>query len=224
MSTRDFNPSYIGSRPDIQRLIPPHAKQVLDVGCSNGTLGASIKASKGSIVYGIELSSEMARVASERIDKVFVGDASEIILHEKMYSLNVKFDVIIFADVLEHLTDPWSVLHGAVKYLECGGVIIASIPNVRHLDTIYNLLAKGHWPYRDRGIHDRTHLRFFTKKNVIELFTFAGLEIEQLHTHYRIVERPHRMNRIAKFLAIPALRGFLAFQYLVRARQKNFRS
>ena len=71
---------------------------------------------------------------------------------------------------------------------------------------------------RDRGIHDRTHLRFFTRRNVVELFRSAGLEIESVDAKYRLVERPHRINRFAKYFALPGLRGFLAFQYLVTAR------
>jgi predicted TPR repeat methyltransferase len=78
MNRTDFNPSYVGQRRDIERLIPPNAKNVLDVGCSTGTLGAAIKAKTGARVFGIELSEGMAHEALSRIDKVFVGDAAEI--------------------------------------------------------------------------------------------------------------------------------------------------
>ena len=64
----------------------------------------------------------------------------------------------------------WAVLRAAVRYLEPEGVVIASIPNVGHLDTICNLVFRGLWPYRERGIHDRTHLRFFARGNIDELF------------------------------------------------------
>ncbi|MCK4948010.1 MAG: class I SAM-dependent methyltransferase [Candidatus Aureabacteria bacterium] len=217
MDIRDLNPSYIGQRPDIERLVSPNAKTILDIGCSTGTLGAAIKARTGARVFGIELSQEMAHVASDRLDKVFVGDAAEIILQGKMQDF--RFDTIIFADILEHLIDPWSVLRGAARYLENDGTIIASIPNVRHLDTIFNLVFKGNWPYRERGIHDQTHLRFFTKRNIMELFDSADLSIDTIKTNYRFIERGHRLNRFAKFLAIPGMRNFLAFQYLIRAQR-----
>jgi len=216
MNERDFNPSYIRQRSDIEKLVSPNTRSVLDVGCSTGTLGAAIKARTGAQVFGIELSQEMAQLASAHLDKVFVGDAAEIILQGKMRDL--KFDTIIFADVLEHLAVPWAVLKGVIEYLEPRGIIIASIPNVRHIDTIYSLVGKGCWPYRDRGIHDRTHLRFFTKKNIVELFESTGLSIDRIKANYRIIERPHRLNRFAKFLAMPGLRDFLAFQYLILAR------
>jgi len=219
MKSKNFNPSYIGQRTDIEKLIPPSPKMVLDVGCSNGTLGAAIKARTGAQVFGIELSKEMAEEASSRLDKVFIGDAAEVILGRELN--DHQFDTIIFADLLEHLVDPWVVLRAAVKHLHPEGSIITSIPNIRHLDTLYSLIVRGYWPYRDRGIHDRTHLRFFTKKNITELFESANLEIDTINTNYRIIEKPHGLNRFAKYIAAPGIRNFLAFQYLIRAHQKK---
>jgi SAM-dependent methyltransferase len=216
VSKADFNPSYVGQRPDIEKLIPPEAKLILDVGCSTGTLGAAVKAKTGAQVFGIELSEQMANEAMNRIDKVFTGDATEVIRGGELSGH--YFDAIIFADALEHFIDPWITLSAAATHLSPRGVIIASIPNIRHIDTIYNLAVRGYWPYRDRGIHDRTHLRFFTKKNIEDLFEQAGLSIDVIATNYRLLEAPHKINRFARFLALPGLRPFLAFQYLIRAR------
>ena len=99
-----FNPSYIGQRPDIETLVNPDAERVLDVGCSTGTLGASIKAKTGAQVFGIELSEDMAAESRRHIDRVFVGDAAEIILQGTLEGY--QFDTIVFADVLEHLVVP----------------------------------------------------------------------------------------------------------------------
>jgi 2-polyprenyl-3-methyl-5-hydroxy-6-metoxy-1,4-benzoquinol methylase len=215
VTDKNFNPSYVGPRPDIEQLISPDAKFVLDVGCSNGCLGGAIKAKTGAQVFGIELSQEMAKDARSRLDYVWVGDAAELMIQGKLEEY--RFDTIVFADVLEHLVDPWAVLGAATQYLTPDGSIIASLPNIRHIDTLYHLIFKGYWSYRDRGIHDRTHLRFFTKQNIIELFEGAGLEIDAIETNYRILERPHRFNRFTKFLAFPGIKDFLAFQYLVKA-------
>lgn len=215
MNKEGFNPSYITVRPDIQKFVPLTAKSVLDIGCSNGALGAAIKAKTGAKVVGIEISPEMGKEALNKIDEVFIGDAAEILALGK---LNPKtFDTIIFADVLEHMVDPWTVMKEVVAYLEPGAIIIASIPNVRHIDTICNLVFRGRWPYRERGIHDKTHLRFFTKRNIKELFEGAGLKTEFVRTNYRFVDRNHYLNRLARPLAIPGIRNFLAFQYLIRA-------
>ena len=219
MNQVNLNPAYTGGRPDIENLVSPTAKLVLDVGCSNGTLGAAIKARTGAQVVGVELSSTMAAEASNRLDRVFVDDAAAVFATGKL--AEYKFDTIIFADVLEHLVDPWLVLQTATKYLTPEGTIIASLPNIRHIDTIYNLVVKGKWPYRDRGIHDRTHLRFFTKHNIIELFNSAGLVINRIETNYRLIEKPHSLNRLAKFIALPGIRNFFAFQYLIQAQPKS---
>lgn len=212
----EFNPSYIGRRSDVERLLPGGVRSVLDVGCSVGSLGASIKASTGAQVTGIEYSAAMAAEAAKVLDRVFVGDATAVIDGPDLEGQ--QFDAIIFADVLEHLPDPWLTLRRAVRLLSPGGIIIASLPNIRHVSTIFHLVVLGYWPYRDRGIHDRTHLRFFTRRNVLELFRSADLSIDSIDAKYRLIERPHRVNRFAKYFALPGLRGFLAFQYLVTAR------
>jgi 2-polyprenyl-3-methyl-5-hydroxy-6-metoxy-1,4-benzoquinol methylase len=186
---------------------------VLDVGCSIGTVGKMIMDKNGAVVYGIERSPEMAEKARFVLDKVFVGDVEDFVFD---IFENQPFDTIILADVLEHLIDPWNVLKKLTRCVKPGGKIIASIPNIRHISTVYQLLVKGYWPYRDRGIHDRTHLRFFTKRNVIELFDYAGLSIEYFSANYRLLERPHKYNKIAKYMAFPGIRDFLSFQYLVK--------
>ncbi len=214
----DFNQSYIGSRSDVLQLVPATVKNVLDVGCSIGVLGAAIKEKTSSRVVGIDLSQKMADIASTKIDKVIVGNIED----EKIQGSLKKerFDAIIFADVLEHLFDPWVVLRRLTANLNPQGVVISSIPNIKHLDTIINLLVKGYWPYRKRGIHDWTHLRHFTKKNIVELFDGANLKIEKVEANYRLIESPHYLNKYAKYFALPFLKDFLAFQYLIVARKK----
>ena len=210
-----FNPSYVGGRSDIEGLIPKNCRSVLDVGCSIGRLGAAIKNGTEIQVVGIEFSEAMANEAISKLDKVFIGDAEEIICNGTLGGYS--FDTIIFADLLEHLENPWQTLICVKKYLNPNGIILASIPNIRHIDTIYNLVIKGYWPYRERGIHDKTHLRFFTKRNIFELFENAGFSIKISKTHFRILERPHKINNYAKYLAVPGIRNFLAFQYVLKA-------
>jgi len=157
----------------------------------------------------------MAAVASNILDKIITGDVENINLKECF--LANYFDCIIFVDVLEHLRDPWRILQEITLFLKEGGVVVASIPNVRHYSTILNLIFKGQWPYRERGIHDKTHLRFFTLKNIKELFSGAYLKIIRLRRNYRIIEQPHGINSMSKFLALPLIREFLTFQYLIIA-------
>ena len=215
-----FNQSYIGMRPDILKLVPSSVRHVLDIGCSTGILGKQIKSISVDIeIIGIELNSDMARIAEKQIDKVINADIEHIRLSD--YLQTSYFDCIICADILEHLRDPWEILKQLTDFLAVDGVVIASIPNIRHYSSLYNIFLKGYWPYRDRGIHDRTHLRFFTKKNIVELFHNAGLNIERMLSNYRVIEKPHKLNNYSRFFAIPVLKEFLTFQYLVVGRKQK---
>lgn len=214
---QSFNAAYTQDRRDILRLVPATASHVLDVGCSTGVLGASIKAKTGATVVGVELDRAMAKVARDRLDRVFVGNIEDVDLFEELKQH--KFDCIIFADVLEHLRDPWAALSRSTQLLDSDGVTIASIPNIRHFTTLGNLVFRGYWPYRSRGIHDRTHLRFFTLRNIRELFDAAGLTITALDRNFRLFERPLGINKYSLLLAFWPLREFVAFQYLVTAKR-----
>ncbi len=88
------------------------------------------------------------------------------------------FDLILLLDVLEHLVDPWAVLSRLTeKYLAVGGKVIVSLPNARHFSLVVPLLF-GKFDYRERGILDKTHLRFFTRNSAANLLRSAGLTIE----------------------------------------------
>lgn len=215
--TNNFNPSYIEERNDILNLLPDNVNKVLDIGCSTGALGEGIKRKQCAEVIGIEMDEQMAKVAKEKLDRVIIGDVEKINLAD--YFSSNYFDYIIFADILEHLKNPWDVLKSATGFLNNEGIIIASIPNVRHYTTILNLMIKGCWPYRERGIHDKTHLRFFTLINIKEMLQNAGLEIVRIKRNYRIIERPHPYNKFTKYFALPLFRDFLTFQYLIIAKK-----
>ncbi len=214
----ELNQSYIGVRPDILQHIPVSVKRLLDIGCSIGSLGAEVaKRSPGAQIYGIELDSDMAEIARQKLDKVYIEDMDKFSLTQEF--AEEAFDCVVLADILEHLRDPWNTVNESIEILAWGGVIVACIPNVRHFDTLFNLVVRGRWPYRDRGIHDRTHLRFFTRTNILELFSSPKLAVEKVVTNYRLVERPSSINRWAKYCAWPGIRGFLAFQYIIVARR-----
>ena len=151
-------------------------KKVLDVGCATGQLAKRL-VEKGCEVVGIEIDNESAQFARRYCRDVIVGDVE--ILKDLPYPEGY-FDVIIFADVLEHLKDPQAVLTNLKRYLKKDGYILCSIPNVAHIYVRLNLLF-GKWEYRDLGILDKTHLRFFTKKTAIELVERAGYKIAEIY-------------------------------------------
>jgi len=215
-----FCSSYTGSRDDIANLIPDKIHRVLDVGCSTGEVGRNLKKKIDKLeVVGIELNEQMGILASSKLDRVIIGNI-EIIDLQNYFPPNY-FDCVIFADLLEHLKDPWRILKKGVKYLSDEGIVVASIPNVRHYSVIFDLLFKGYWPYRERGIHDKNHIRFFTLREIKELFQNAGLNIVRLERDYRIVERPHRLNRFSRYFTLYFLKDFLTLQYRIVAKKSK---
>jgi GT2 family glycosyltransferase/SAM-dependent methyltransferase len=172
MSTPDY---YEHERPEVLDAIPRDAARVLDVGCGSGRLGEQIKQRQNATVWGIEVVQEAAEGASQRLDRVWNTSVEQALNDIAPESL----DCIVTADVLEHLVDPWAILAELRTRLVPRGTIVASIPNVGHWDVIRDLL-EGTWQYTSEGLLDRTHLRFFTRRSVRELFWTAGLAIREL--------------------------------------------
>jgi 2-polyprenyl-3-methyl-5-hydroxy-6-metoxy-1,4-benzoquinol methylase len=166
------DPYYNAPRSDMLRFLPNGVKRVLDVGCGGGGFGRSLRSSLPDVhVYGVEPQPQAASYASEGgYDQVAVGGFPEAMTQLQPR----KYDAIFFNDVLEHMPDPERALVAAHDYLEHGGTLIASIPNVRHFSVIWPLVRHGDWRYEDSGIMDRTHLRFFTARTMRELFQETG--------------------------------------------------
>ncbi|MEN8257636.1 MAG: methyltransferase domain-containing protein [Thermodesulfobacteriota bacterium] len=147
--------------------------RILEVGCNTGYFGETLKLA-GHSVFGVEISAECAALAEERLDHVFAGTI-EAYLDSPVYSKE-QFDCIIFGDVLEHLVNPGEVLVKIRERLLPGGIIVASVPNVAHL-AVRLMLLEGRWEYSDRGVLDRTHMRFFDKRGLMELFALTGYRV-----------------------------------------------
>lgn len=161
------------TRPEMISYIPKNAKKILEVGCGSGLFGHQLKCELNAEVWGVELNADAAASAEKRIDKILVGD-----IHQLAGSLpSAYFDCIVFNDVLEHLINPFDVLSKMRKKLSPGGVVVCSIPNIRYFFTLKDLLIKKQWEYADNGILDRTHLRFFTKKSIMNMFNSLNYEI-----------------------------------------------
>jgi SAM-dependent methyltransferase len=125
----------------------------------------------GATVVGVELDAEAARLAAAHCDRVLVGDAEELDLETELGG--ERFDAILFADVLEHLRNPAVLLRRVRPFVAEGGVVVASIPNVAHASVRLALLG-GSFRYREQGLLDETHLRFFTREGVLDLFESSG--------------------------------------------------
>jgi trans-aconitate methyltransferase len=162
-------------RAEVRALVPMTARFVVDVGCGAGALGAALKEERPGVeVRGIEVNREAAARAERVLDDVAVGTEDV----EMPASWPVP-DCVIFADVLEHMIDPWSALRRWRSRVREAGCIVVSLPNVAH-SSVLRGLREGRWDYEDEGLLDRTHLRFFTRATALEMLAGAGFEVEEM--------------------------------------------
>ncbi len=153
--------------------IPPNCT-LLDVGCSTGLLGERLIKEKGCKVYGVDISELAIREAKKRLTMAEYMDVEEDEL-----PFDVKFDVILFADILEHLLFPEQVLNKFKKYLKKEGIYIISLPNVANIRIRLKLLM-GKWDYQKSGILDEGHLHFYTYNSAKVMFHKNGFYIQKV--------------------------------------------
>jgi 2-polyprenyl-3-methyl-5-hydroxy-6-metoxy-1,4-benzoquinol methylase len=213
--TTERRSAYTGTRPGLLRQLPPTAGPILDIGCSDGTIGAAVKARDGIEVWGVELDDALADIAETRLDRVIRGPVEEALDRPEVRSLAPS--AIILADVLEHTTDPWGTYDKACQILQPGGYVLVSLPNVAHWDTHWNLL-RGNWPHRDRGIHDLGHLRFFARRDVEALMRRNEMTLESHVRKYRLRESSSKGLYLAAVAGRLWPNGF-TFQFVARARK-----
>jgi glycosyltransferase involved in cell wall biosynthesis/2-polyprenyl-3-methyl-5-hydroxy-6-metoxy-1,4-benzoquinol methylase len=214
---------YRCGRNDVLALIPADASRILDVGCGEGVLGQLLLERGATEVVGIEAEPAAAAAARKRLSRVFPGDVEVMDLpFDDGY-----FDCIVLADVLEHLRDPLAALKKLKRHLSDSGTVVASMPNVRYLPVVERL-AGGRWEYKDSGILDRTHLRFFTRKEMELLFRDAGFEpegvSENLSPAYDSLPPAHAGELSFGCVTLRGqtseeIKDLFVFQYLFRARK-----
>ncbi len=164
------------TRPEMLPFVPSDAKKIIDIGCSEGKFGRTVRERNKAVVWGVEMNPRAAMEARKNLSKVFVGDIQ--IALKKIPKAN--FDCAIFNDVLEHLPYPEKVLEQIKDKLIPGGWIVCSIPNILHVSILKGMLIDRDWKYAPSGILDRTHLRFFTHKSLRRMFGNLGYSIEQI--------------------------------------------
>jgi 2-polyprenyl-3-methyl-5-hydroxy-6-metoxy-1,4-benzoquinol methylase len=209
-------------REDLQAVIDARGKRCLDVGCGAGALGAALKAAGAAHVAGIELDAEAAARASTRLDTLVEGSVLDAVLP----FADGEFDVIVFADVLEHLPDPDAALRRCLPLLAADGRVVVSVPNMRFWLVLLRLAA-DRWEYSDHGVRDRTHLRIFTRRSLQRMVAAHGLEVERLARNRRLLDDQSQVGRagaLATRLAVATLghwplRELLTYQYVVVARR-----
>jgi 2-polyprenyl-3-methyl-5-hydroxy-6-metoxy-1,4-benzoquinol methylase len=205
----------------IERLntLPTHSK-VLDVGTASGML-ARMCQNNSLHFFGVEPNADWAQIASPFYKKIWIQPVDTL---EEEFAAGYK--AIILGDVLEHLTTPEAVLQKLVNLQLPDSVFIISVPNVANLWVRLNLLF-GHFDYTDRGILDRTHLRFFTRKTLMSMIKNTGLEIvsvqvtpiplELVSTFF--VTSPGRTFHAVFAWLTSLLPTLLGYQFIVEAKK-----
>jgi 2-polyprenyl-3-methyl-5-hydroxy-6-metoxy-1,4-benzoquinol methylase len=175
----DAPPGYYYDHKRLEMLpfVPSTAKRILDVGCGAGAFASELARRVPAEFWGIELNAATVARASTVFHRIITGDAYLVAVELPDH----YFDCIICNDVLEHVVEPIALLEKLRGKLAPGGIIVASVPNVRYVKNLYHLLAQKDWEYQDEGIRDRTHLRFFTRRSMTRSLTSAGWRILRCH-------------------------------------------
>lgn len=169
---------YFGkTRPDMVALVPNGVRRLLDIGCGEGGFGGRLAVERpGLEVWGVEPMPTSAAVAASRLTRVISGSVESALAELP----DGYFDCITFNDVLEHLVDPWAILRALRAKVAADGIVLASIPNLRHFPVMRSLLLKGDFRYAADGVLDKTHLRFFTKQSMRRLLEESGYVVTRM--------------------------------------------
>lgn len=206
MNSSEIAEYYTAERPELVAFMRPHGPfgTALDIGCASGMLGAGLL--RNGIVGacdGIELNADAARLAGTRLRQVWTGSI-ESVAAEVPWE---HYDLVILADVLEHLADPWAALRLLQARTAKGCRLMLSVPNVRHYKVSLPLLFRGEFRYADDGIMDRTHLHFFTRGSLEETVRDCGWVVRTWGSHmkgrYRRWYMPTRL--LEPFVAVQTM-------------------
>jgi O-antigen biosynthesis protein len=212
-------------RNDVIEMLTFPFRNVLEIGCGAGATGKEIKRlHPAATYYGIEIDEAAAVEARAALDCVITGNVERMNL-EHAGIRKQMFDVVICADVLEHLYDPWSLVSSLHDYLVPGGRIVASIPNIQNIRVVRNLIG-GRWTYTNQGLLDATHIRFFTLREIGEMFVKNNYFVEEIISSVDAdmpADGPWPRSldlgtMVFRDLTLEHLQQLYTFQYLVRVR------
>jgi SAM-dependent methyltransferase len=209
---------FSNARRDLLELMPPDLPgRVLEIGAGAGaTLVALKRSGKAKEVVGVELVPLPSGMQeSGEIDRFVIAD----IELQSLDFVPESFDVIICGDVLEHLRDPWEALAYLKRFLKPGGRFIISLPNIRYWRALGRIIL-GDFRYAPSGVLDRTHLRFFGRKNMLELIQSAHLEVRHVEPSFKR-QRELRTAKVINALTLGVVEHLLAQQYLIVAEKTH---
>jgi len=190
-------PIHDNFNPGILRFMPRDLKRIVEVGSSSGALARTYRNANPDCEYiGIEIDPGYAEISRRFCTDVIFGNIES--MGDEAFAKLFPSDCWIFGDALEHLYDPWALLRRIRRHLPDTSQIIACIPDAQHW-SLQVLLNNGQFRYQDQGLLDRTHIRWFTRTTIVELFESTGYKI--VEGLPRIFDEPDREK------VLPAIRA-----------------
>ncbi len=181
-------------------------KRVLEMGAGPGSITRLLSSVSGCRVTALEIDKEAIEKLGAFCDRVYQADLNQENWPSILEGCG-KFDVVVAADVLEHVYEPLKVLKGMARFLGEGGHIVISLPHVGH-SAIHACLMDEDFAYGDYGLLDRTHIRFFGIRNMQKLLEDAGLKA--VHAEF-VVRQPEHTEFASRWSRLPpAMRDMLA--------------
>lgn len=193
-------------RQEIKPLLPKNPSRILEVGAGAGhTLKWIKELYPKTETTAVEINSALLHELRQNVDVPIIGPIDEALPQLKSY------DLILFLDVLEHLSDPTATLRNLSKHLEANGQVIVSVPNIAHLSVSVPLLLQRRFDYQDAGILDRTHLKFFVEGTAIKLLNDANFIV----TAGLVSGIQGPKSKLLDLVSFGGLRHHLAKQYIM---------
>ena len=212
MSSSDIAKYYVAQRPEFIDFVKAEAPfaRAIDIGCAGGRLGSEL-VGQGIVgsCDGIEPFPDAAALASQSLNRVWTGSL-------EANADNVpwqEYELLMMADVLEHVVDPWAALRFLHQATAPGCRLVLSVPNIRHYKVLLPLLFKDEFRYRDHGIMDSTHLHFYTGSSIVETLNECGWKVTRRDSH---MKRSYRRW----YMPTRLLEPFVAVQYLLMAEKQ----
>lgn len=199
-------------------MIPRTGGTLLDVGGGIGATAAELRA-LGRVERAGVADLVADHLTALKLDYRYAGDLECPTFLADIIAAEGPFSCILCLDVLEHLRDPWAVICQLHAALRPGGIIVASIPNIRNFRAVLPLVFRNDWTLKDAGVLDRTHLRFFVRSTAIELMTGSGLILDDV----RAVPSGGRAVRLFRAVTLGMLNSFTDLQFIIRVRRASER-
>jgi 2-polyprenyl-3-methyl-5-hydroxy-6-metoxy-1,4-benzoquinol methylase len=197
------------SRSETLAHLPKPVGRVLDIGCAGGGAAAQLREAGASWITGIEMLPEPAALAAQVYDQVLVGDALT-----ELHGADGPFDTILCYDVLEHIYDPLALIRALRGVSAPNARLHVSVPNASHVSLLRDLIFRGTFGYQPAGHRDATHVRWFTRRDIVALVGEGGWRVDAV-AHSQL----HK-SRFLHTLSRGRSTEFLAGQWYVLARNR----